>query len=198
MSQFALEKLTERFREGVLSTHAQCGDETAVVNPSLIRAMHLFLRDSDELQFDMLTDLTAVDNLGQPTDKNPLPRFFVVYHLYSTKHRHRLRLKVGVEIETPVIESISDLYKNADWLEREVWDLYGIRFDGHPNLRRILLYEEFVGHPLRKDYPKSAVSRSHGDRKMRSPQRWLVVRAAAKCRDAPKETWSTKTNRRQR
>lgn len=154
MSQFALEKLTERFREGVLSTHAQCGDETAVVNPSLIRAMHLFLRDSDELQFDMLTDLTAVDNLGQPTDKNPLPRFFVVYHLYSTKHRHRLRLKVGVEIETPVIESISDLYKNADWLEREVWDLYGIRFDGHPNLRRILLYEEFVGHPLRKDYPK--------------------------------------------
>ena len=97
----------------------------------------------------MLTDLTVVDRLGEQ------PRFEVVYHLYSVAKNHRVRLKVGVPEDAPVVASATALYASADWMEREAFDLYGIRFDGHPDLRRILLYDEFEGHPLRKDYPKT-------------------------------------------
>jgi len=105
-----------------------------------------FLRD--EVDFDMLVDLTAVDYLGCE------PRFEVVYHLYATGPNQRLRIKAGVAEEAPEIASLVPLYASANWMEREVFDLYGIRFHGHPDLRRILLYDEFEGHPLRKDYPK--------------------------------------------
>jgi len=83
-----------------------------------------------------------------------VPRFEVVYHLYSVKKNHRVRVKVLVDGKSPSVPSLVGLWASADWMEREVWDLYGIRFDGHPDLRRILLYDEFEGHPLRKDYPK--------------------------------------------
>ena len=96
----------------------------------------------------MLMDLTAVDYLGQT------PRFEVVYHLYATGTNQRVRIKVRVAEEAAEIASVVGLYLSANWMEREVFDLYGIRFDGHPDLRRILLYDEFEGHPLRKDYPK--------------------------------------------
>jgi NADH-quinone oxidoreductase subunit C len=94
-------------------------------------------------------DLTAVDYLGEPE------RFEIVYHLYSLAKNHRLRVKVRVAESDPELESLTPLWKGADWLEREVWDMYGIRFRGHPNLRRVLMlmYEQFRGHPLRKDYP---------------------------------------------
>jgi NADH-quinone oxidoreductase subunit C len=105
------------------------------------------LRDHPDLDFAMLSDLTAVDYLGCE------PRFQVVYHLYSIAHRHRLRVKVGVPESDPTIPSAVPVWKSALWAEREVWDMFGIRFEGHPDLRRILMYEEFVGHPLRKDYP---------------------------------------------
>ena len=81
------------------------------------------------------------------------PRFEVVYHLYSLSKNHRLRVKIPVAGEDPVVDSLTPLWKGADWLEREVWDMFGIRFRGHPDLRRILLYEQFEGYPLRKDYP---------------------------------------------
>jgi NADH-quinone oxidoreductase subunit C len=99
------------------------------------------------MDFNFLMDLTAVDYLGK------IPRFEVVYHLYSLRHNHRLRVKAPVKEDDPTIDSLASIWKSADWYEREVWDLYGIKFLGHPDLKRILLYEEFVGHPLRKDYP---------------------------------------------
>jgi NADH-quinone oxidoreductase subunit C len=106
------------------------------------------LRESDGLDFEMLTDLTAVDYLGQE------PRFEIVYHLYSVQRNHRVRIKARVPEEPCEIDSVVELYPSADWMEREAFDLYGVRFRGHPDLRRILLYDEFDGHPLRKDYDK--------------------------------------------
>jgi NADH-quinone oxidoreductase subunit C len=105
------------------------------------------LRDDSELRFDLLADLTAVDYLGRS------PRFEVVYQLQSIALHHRLRVKVPVDGSAPVVPSASGLWKSALWAEREVYDMFGIRFDGHPDLRRILMYPEFEGHPLRKDYP---------------------------------------------
>lgn len=148
MSRLALDRLQAMFLDGVLETHAFRGDETAVIDPSRLVEICRWLRDNDELMFDMLTDMTAVDYLPRT------PRFEVVYHLYSVSQRHRLRLKVRLPEQEPEIDSLCEVWPIANWLEREIWDLYGIRFRNHPNLKRILLYEEFVGHPLRKDYPK--------------------------------------------
>ena len=141
-----LRRLIDEFSDSVQETHANLGDATALVDPKRIEAVMRFLRD--EADFDMLTDLTAVDYLGRT------PRFEVVYHLYATDANQRLRIKARVAEEVAEIASVVGLYASANWMEREVFDLYGIRFDGHPDLRRILLYEEFEGHPLRKDYPK--------------------------------------------
>ncbi|MGH7290929.1 MAG: NADH-quinone oxidoreductase subunit C, partial [Myxococcota bacterium] len=105
------------------------------------------LRDRPELAFNFLMDLTAVDYLGQT------PRFEVVYHLYALTQHARLRVKIRVAEDEAWVQSLVDLWKSANWLERECWDMLGIRFVGHPDPRRILMYEEFVGHPLRKDYP---------------------------------------------
>jgi NADH-quinone oxidoreductase subunit C len=142
----ALRKLIDEFSGGVLETHANLGDATAVVETTKIEAVMRFLRD--EVDYDMLMDLTAVDYLGKT------PRFEVVYHLYATGANQRVRIKARVSEEVAEIGSITALYASANWMEREVFDLYGIDFKGHPDLRRILLYDEFEGHPLRKDYPK--------------------------------------------
>jgi NADH-quinone oxidoreductase subunit C len=147
VSRAALDILVGRFPDGVIETHAFRGDETAVVRRANVKEILKFLRDDPETSFEMLADLTCVDYLGKT------PRFEVVYHLHSLTKRHRLRIKAGVPEEAPTIDTVTDLWLAAGWLEREVWDLYGVRFEGHPDLRRILLYEEFVGHPLRKDYP---------------------------------------------
>jgi NADH-quinone oxidoreductase subunit C len=151
VSREVLEKLQAHFGDAVLSTHAHRGDETALIAADKLRDVCLWLRDTPELDFDMLTDLTAVDYLEQGHD----PRYEMVYHFYSVDHKHRVRIKVGVQEDSPEVDTISDLWGNANWCEREVWDLYGIKFRDHPDLRRILLYEEFEGHPLRKDYPKT-------------------------------------------
>ncbi len=104
------------------------------------------LKNDPALDFKMLLDLTVVD--WQPRQ----PRFELVYHLYSVQGNHRIRLKIGVA-EGESVPTATHLWPIADWLEREMWDMYGIRFAGHPNLQRILMYDEFKGHPLRKDYP---------------------------------------------
>ncbi|HXV36905.1 MAG TPA: NADH-quinone oxidoreductase subunit C [Myxococcota bacterium] len=142
----ALQQLIAQLRDAVQQTHAYRGDATALVEAARVENVLCFLRD--ELDFDMLTDLTAVDYLGEK------PRFEVVYHLYSTRANQRVRIKARVAEEAPEIASATSLFASADWMEREVYDLYGIRFAGHPDLRRILLYDEFEGYPLRKDYPK--------------------------------------------
>ena len=97
-------------------------------------------------------DLTAVDYSRFPGREDG-PRFEVVYHLYSIIHNHRVRVKVRVDEDDAVVPTAVPLWPIADWFEREVWDMFGIRFEGHPDLKRLLMYEEFVGHPLRKDYP---------------------------------------------
>ena len=99
-----------------------------------------------------LRSLCGVDNSRHRVDPN-LMRFEVVYHLYSIEHRHGLRVRVEVGEEDPVIDSVVSLWPGANWLERETWDLLGIRFTGHPDLRRVLLPDDWEGHPLRKEYP---------------------------------------------
>lgn len=139
--------LRARFTDEIVDAHDRLGDETIVVGrESLLEICHA-LRDDPELAFDFLADLTAVDYLGR------VPRFEVVMHFLSSSKGHRLRLKVPVEEPDGSLPSLSGLWKSADWLEREAYDMLGIRFDGHPDLRRILMYPEFEGHPLRKDYP---------------------------------------------
>ena len=147
-----LARLSERLGAGVLETHAHRGDHTAVVTREAIVDALTYCRDDAALHFDVLMDLTAVDYLKFPGREDG-PRFDVVYHLYSIPHNHRLRLRVPVEQDDPVVPTATPLWPIANWLEREVWDMFGIRFAGHPDLRRLLMYEEFVGHPLRKDYP---------------------------------------------
>lgn len=139
--------LKNTFGEGVISYHSDFGDDTILVSASQWLEVLRFLKGSPSLSFDYLVDLTCVDYKGQDV------RFEIVVHLLNFKTGKRLRLKARVPEENPSIASISELWRSANWLEREVYDMFGVRFEGHPDLRRILLYEEFEGHPLRKDYP---------------------------------------------
>jgi NADH-quinone oxidoreductase subunit C len=142
-----LDILREAFPDGVLETGLPQGDATAVVHPDSLSRIMAFLMTDQRLRFDTLVDITAVDYLGRK------PRFDIVYHLLSLPLRRRIRIKVRVDDGEPGVASLTGLWGSANWLEREVWDMFGIRFSGHPDLKRILLYEEFEGHPLRKDYP---------------------------------------------
>lgn len=110
-----------------------------------------FLRDDPELRFDLCISVTAID---YPDDKNQDTggRFQLVYHLLSTLHNHRLVVKTDIPRNKPVIATVSPVYPAANWHERETWDFFGIQFESHPDLRRILCCEDWVGHPLRKDY----------------------------------------------
>jgi NADH-quinone oxidoreductase subunit C len=120
---------------------------TLYLRPAFLRRACEFLRDAPGLRFEFLADLTAVDLY--PNE----PRFEVVYHLLSLETAERLRLKVRVSGENPQVDSVVRVWPSANAFEREAFDLFGIRFDGHPYLRRILLPEDWEGHPLRKDYP---------------------------------------------
>lgn len=144
-----LAKLIERFGGEVVSTHSDFGDDTALVRRERIVEICAFLRDDTDCRFDFAMDLTGVDYLGET------PRFEVVYHLYSLKNRQRVRIKVRLGEEDPEIDSVVPVWPGINWYEREAYDMYGIIFRNHPNLKRILMYDEFVGHPLRKDYPKT-------------------------------------------
>ncbi len=139
-------RLGEKFPEGMLATADYRGDLTATVAREALVAVMTFLRDEEG--FEMLLDVTAVDFIGRA------PRFEIVYHLVSLEDAVRVRVKVPLEEGDVKIPSVTKLWTGADWLERETFDMYGIQFTGHPELKRIYLYEEFVGHPLRKDYPK--------------------------------------------
>lgn len=150
MSKADLDKLVAKLPSAIVSTHTRLGDDTAVVLGSHLLEVMTWLKEG--LGYDFLVDVTAVDWLGQDL------RFEVVYHLRAMSTGNRLRIKVQLaQIEdgpAPEVPSVVALWPTANWLEREVWDMYGIKFTGHPDLRRILMYEEFIGHPLRKDYPK--------------------------------------------
>ena len=150
MSKADLDKLTAQFPGAIVASHSRHGDDTAVIRTADFPAVMTWLRDA--AGFDFLVDVTAVDYFGRDL------RFEVVYHLRSmqTGSRLRITLQVGLVEDGPAPEvpSVVALWPSANWAEREVYDMYGIKFAGHPDLRRILMYEEFIGHPLRKDYPK--------------------------------------------
>jgi NADH-quinone oxidoreductase subunit C len=123
------------------------GETTAVVQRKALREVAAHCRDNKELQFNLLSDATCVDRF-------PLePRFDLNYHLVSISRRDRLRLRVLLSGEDPTVDSLVPVWPGANWLEREIFDLFGVRFQGHPDLRRILLPEDWEGYPLRKDYP---------------------------------------------
>ncbi len=143
----------------VIEYHEYLGDDTVVVEPRDILVLMNYLKTDPDLDFDLMLDVTAVDYLGNedvvPYIKERGDRFEMVYHLTSISKNHRLRVKAPLKAENPEINSITSLWIGADWLEREVYDLYGVKFPGHHNLCRILLYDGFEGHPLRKDFPKA-------------------------------------------
>jgi NADH-quinone oxidoreductase subunit C len=175
-----LASVTDRFPDAALASHTYRGDATLLLRPESLLSVARFLKADAALQMNFLVDVTAVDYsvFGESPgraffassgvsvrpsaripDPNPWPgpqsegRFAVVYHFYSMTHKHRLRLVVPAQEDEPEVDSLISLWPAANWLEREVWDMFGIRFAGHPDLRRILMYEPFEGHPLRKDYP---------------------------------------------
>jgi NADH-quinone oxidoreductase subunit C len=150
VSQAVLEKLKERFGTAILETHSSFGDETAVIEPSQWKSVCAFLRSDPALEFDMPIDLCAVDYPSRT------PRLEVVMHLYSVPKGHRIRLKARVGDEDAngaELDSVTSIWAGMNWLERETWDMSGVRFRGHPDLRRILMYPEFEGHPLQRTYP---------------------------------------------
>lgn len=154
MSKKILELLAERFPDALIETHSQLGDDTAVVAPSAWREVARFLREDPRIGMNMFTDLTAVDYLP----RGGSPRFEVVCHLRSLEKGHRVRIKARVGEEDgsgAELDSLVPIWKGAGWFERETFDMFGIVFKGHPDLRRILMYPEFEGHPLRKDYDAS-------------------------------------------
>ena len=175
-----IESVRNRFPDAVLSSHTYRGDATVVLGRQSLLEVARFLKEDPAFEMNFLMDLTAVDYSAfgkratpaffassgvavspsaQIPDEDPWPgppgqsRFAVVYHFYSAARKHRLRLAVPVEENDAEVDSLTSLWPGANWLEREVWDMFGINFTGHPDLKRILMYQEFEGHPLRKDYP---------------------------------------------
>ena len=174
-----IQLLKDRFPQAVRATHSYRGDSTVVLHRQWLLDVARTLKEDPAFKMNFLMDVTAVDfsSFGKKPspaffassgvavrpsseipDQDPWPgppgpeRFAVVYHFFSLPLKHRLRVEVLVAEADAEVDSLVSLWGSADWLEREVWDMFGIRFRGHPNLKRILMYEEFVGHPLRKDY----------------------------------------------
>ena len=175
-----IQAVRDRFPDAVTASHSFRGDATAIVSGESLVEIARWLKEDAALQMNFLMDLTAVDFSAfgtkpargffsssgvtvRPSSEipthDPWPgppdgaRFAVVYHFFSLPLKHRLRVEVLLTGNDPEVDSVTSLWAGADWLEREVWDMFGIRFRGHPNLKRILMYDQFVGHPLRKDYP---------------------------------------------
>ena len=149
-----LERLKTSFGDAILEAKAGGDMPSVVIDKDRVREILTWLRDTPEFAFDFLSDLSAVD--GQRLDAGTWPkwgaRFQVVYHLRSEKHGHRIRIKASVPEGRESLPSVHDLWSSANWHEREVWDMFGISFEGHPNQKRILCHHQFEGHALRKDY----------------------------------------------
>jgi NADH-quinone oxidoreductase subunit C len=141
----AVGKLKEKFSGSVLDVTEFRGETTVTVKKEDIVAICAFAKK--ELGYNLLSDVCGVDYLGQA------PRFMVVYHLFNISTKEPLRLKAPVEEKDPRIDTVSGIWATANWHERECWDLMGIVFNNHPDLRRILMPDDWEGHPLRKDYP---------------------------------------------
>jgi NADH-quinone oxidoreductase subunit C len=138
--------LKGKFPEVVLKIEEFRGETSITIAAQNIREIMTFLKVSDNLHYDLLLDVAGVDFAGQA------PRFMIAYLLHSTKFNNKLRIKTCVS-EGGALDTVSDIWKAANWMEREVYDMFGIKFNNHPDLKRILLEEDFVGYPLRKDFP---------------------------------------------
>jgi NADH-quinone oxidoreductase subunit C len=139
------ERIRSRFGEDVLESSDALGQAAVRIKPERYRELIQALRDDSEFACDFLDFVGGVDRGEEGFD--------VVVQLYSTTRHHQVRVKLAADGEDPVVPTISDLYPGANWHERETWELFGIRFDGHPQLVKLLLPEQFEGHPLRKDFP---------------------------------------------
>lgn len=170
MSKKVLDALAARLPHAVERTENSHGDDVAWIKRDALLAVATFLRDDPAMAFDAPVFVTCIDRLDwrpvrvggpaaaatplPPAFDEAMPRFEVCFQLRSQRHRHRIRLKIAVPEHDARLPSLAALWPAFDWQERETFDMYGIKFEGHHDLRRIYLYEEFVGHPLRKDYPK--------------------------------------------
>lgn len=166
-----------RFGGAVLRrAEAHAGEDIIGVSRELLLELLAFFRDDRDLSLSMLLDLTCVDRLDEVLGAAPEPaqdddsRFLVVYRLKSPRLGYRARVVVEVPGNDPVLPSVVELFPAADWYERELWDLFGIYPDGHPHLRRLLLYPGFIGHPLRRDYPAAKAQPLVPLRALPSPQ----------------------------
>ena len=161
-NQVSVQELKERFPQAVLDVSEFRGETTLFVRAADILPVCQFLRDDPNLAYDLCLFVSAVDQLdlqagGARGEQGSKSRFVAVYQLYSLKYNRRLRLKAPLAGDPPLVppsvDSVTSVWPAADWHERETFDLFGIRFKSHPELRRILLPHDWVGHPLRKDYP---------------------------------------------
>ncbi len=139
--------IEKKFPHAVFDWYEKLGMRTLIIEGDRVFDIVKLLKEDQG--YDFLTDITAVDYHPRK------PRYEIVYHLMNMETKARIRLKVQSDDKHPTVPSLTSLWPIADWLEREVWDMFGVKFAGHPNLKRLLLYEEFQGHPLRKDYPKT-------------------------------------------
>ena len=144
-SQELLDLLSKSFGEKIQNETEFRGETSFTIAASDLHEIAKFCRD--ELSFDYLLDITSIDNFGED------PRFEIVYHLYSMPHGVHLRLKLRVPEELGAVDTISDIWPTANWHEREAYDMMGIKFTGHPDLRRILMWDGYPFFPLRKDFP---------------------------------------------
>jgi NADH-quinone oxidoreductase subunit C len=152
MEGLVLQRLREHVGDALREVKVWRHETTILLAPPDLLRVCRFLKDGPELAFDFLSSVTGVDRLSLPDNS---PRFEVVYHLYSLQYKRRLRLKVRVDEGEPV-PSVTAIWESANWHEREVYDLFGVPFADHPDLRRILMPDDWEGHPLRKDYPVEA------------------------------------------
>jgi NADH-quinone oxidoreductase subunit C len=146
-------KLRERFGDAIVDFRQDRGELTLRIDRSVAREVMFALRDDPDFQFNHMSHVTGVDYLAQGRE----PRFDVVWHLYSIPLKHRLRVKAAVPEEDPTIASVYPVWKSANFTEREAFDMFGIIFQGHPDLRRVLMPADWDGHPLRKDFPLGGV-----------------------------------------
>ncbi len=147
----ALEAAWPGFRENVLRVEVAFGELTLHVKPAAVREVCQVLRDDPNLRFELLSSVSGVDYPDQPD------RLHSVYHLTSMTYRRRLRVEAAVSVENPHLPSVCAVYPTADFQEREAYDMFGIVYDGHPALTRILMPDDWVGHPQRKDYPLGGI-----------------------------------------
>ena len=147
MNELVLQRLRTRFGDAILESAEFRGELTVVVLHERIVDVCRFLKEDAELRFDLLSDLCGIDMA------TPVQRFGVIYNLFSIGRKHRIRVKTFCEEEDPIVPSVTAVWRTADWHERETYDMFGIRFAGHPDLRRVYMPEGFEHHPLRKDFP---------------------------------------------